>query len=119
MRRFCLLPVLILACVAAPALATASDTAFIAQIDAAMTKMMIGMNIRPSGDVDRDFVDIMAAHHDGAIQMSEAELQYGHDEQLRRIAQEIIITQQQEIAAMKDAIGEPLPQPVPAQTPGE
>jgi len=33
----------------------------------------------------------------------------GHNEQLRRIAQEIIIEQQQEIAAMRLALGQPLP----------
>ncbi len=37
--------------------------------------------------------------------MAVAELRYGHNEQLKRIAQEIIIDQQQEIAAMKLAIG--------------
>ena len=37
-----------------------------------------------------------------------AELRYGRNEQLRRIAQEIIVTQQQEIAAMRLAIGQPL-----------
>ncbi len=33
--------------------------------------------------------------------MSEAELRYGHNEQLRRLAQEIIVTQQDEISAMR------------------
>jgi hypothetical protein len=36
-------------------------------------------------------------------------LRHGHNEQLRRIAQEIIVTQQQEIAAMRLALGQPLP----------
>jgi uncharacterized protein (DUF305 family) len=95
-------------------LTKASDDAFIAQIDTTMTKMMNGMNVRPSGDADKDFVDIMVAHHEGAIEMAEAELQYGHNEQLRRIAQEIIVTQRDEIAAMRLAVGEPLPPSVPA-----
>ena len=37
---------------------------------------------------------------------------------LKRIAQEIIIDQQQEIAAMKLAIGQPLPPSTPAPTQG-
>jgi Domain of unknown function (DUF305) len=41
-------------------------------------------------------------------------LRYGHNEQLRRLAQEIIVTQQQEIAAMRLAVGEPLPPSTPA-----
>jgi len=67
------------------------------------------MTIKPSGDVDLDFVAMMVPHHQGAIDMAQAELRYGHNEQLRRMAQEIIVTQQQEIAAMRLAIGEELP----------
>ena len=33
--------------------------------------------------------------------MAESELRYGHNEQLRRLAQEIIVTQHEEIAAMR------------------
>ena len=40
------------------------------------------------------------------------------ESQLKRIAQEIIIDQQQEIAAMKLAIGQPLPPSTPAPTQG-
>src|SRR4029077_1474653 len=39
--------------------------------------------------------------------MAQAELQYGHNENLLRIAQEIVVEQLQEIAAMQLAIGEP------------
>jgi hypothetical protein len=76
---------------------------------AAMREMMAGMAAKPSGGVDRDFAAIMIAHHPGAIDMAEAELRHGANEQLRRIAQEIIVDQQQEIAAMRLAIGDPLP----------
>ena len=74
---------------------------FMAELDAAMAKMMNGMAIQPSGDVDRDFVAMMIAHHQGAIDMAQAELRHGHNEQLRRLAQEIIVTQRQEIATMR------------------
>jgi uncharacterized protein (DUF305 family) len=66
------------------------------------------MAVRPSGDVDRDFVAMMVPHHQGAIDMAQAELRHGRNEQLRRMAQEIIVTQQQEIAAMRLAIGRSL-----------
>ena len=79
-----------------------------------MTKMMIDMGIRPSGDVDADFVAMMVPHHQGAIEMAQAELRYGRNEALRRMAQEIIVTQQQEIAAMRLAVGGPLPPSAPA-----
>ena len=72
-----------------------------------MDKMMNGMAVKPTGDVDRDFVAMMMPHHQGAIDMAVIELRYGKNEQLRRIAQEIIVDQMQEIDAMKLAIGEP------------
>ena len=64
----------------------------------------------------RDFVAMMVPHHQGAIDMAQLVLQYGRNEQIRRLAQEIIVTQQQEIAAMYLAIGAPLPPPSPAPT---
>jgi hypothetical protein len=87
--------------------ASPEEASFLAENDAAMTKMMRGMEIEPSGDVDRDFVAMMVAHHQGAIDMAQAELRYGRNEQLRRLAQEIIVTQQQEIAVMRLALGQP------------
>src|SRR5205823_646145 len=77
---------------------------FAAENKAAMMKMMTGMAVAPSGDVDRDFVAMMIPHHQGAIDMAVAELRHGRNEQLRRIAQEIIVEQQQEIAAMRLAL---------------
>ena len=82
---------------------------FLAENATAMAKMMDGMAPKPSGDVDQDFVAMMVPHHQGAIDMAQAELRHGHNEQLRRIAQEIIVEQQQEIAAMRLALGQPLP----------
>jgi hypothetical protein len=90
-----------------PAIAAAGESAFLRESDAAMTKMMKDMATKPSGDIDRDFALMMMPHHQGAIDMAVIELRYGKNEQLRRIAQEIIVDQMQEIATMKLAIGEP------------
>jgi uncharacterized protein (DUF305 family) len=99
--------------------ASGAEMPFLTENVAAMSKMMVDMGITPSGDVDRDFVSMMVPHHQGAIDMAQAELRYGHNEQLRRMAQEIIVTQQQEIVAMRLAVGEPLPPsgPAPDQIP--
>jgi uncharacterized protein (DUF305 family) len=86
-----------------------AEASFLQENDAAMTKMMESMAIKPTGNVDRDFVAMMVPHHQGGIDMAMAVLRHGHNEQLRRLAQEIIVTQQQEIAAMHLAIGESLP----------
>jgi hypothetical protein len=92
------------------------EAAFLAENDKAMTKMMDGMAVKPSGDIDRDFAAMMIPHHQGAIDMAQAELRYGKNEQLRRIAQEIIVDQWQEIAAMHLALGYPLPPSAAAPT---
>ena len=121
MRRSALLAVLALA--TTPALLVAHgassesiQAAFTAENDAAMAKMMAGMDVKPSGDIDRDFAAMMIPHHQGAIDMALAELRYGHNEQLHRIAQEIIVEQQQEIAAMNLALNQPLPAAAPVPT---
>lgn len=87
--------------------ALGAEAPFLAENDTAMNKMMAGMTIKPTGDVDHDFVAMMVPHHQGAIDMAEAELLYGHNEKLLRVSQEIIAEQLQEIAAMQLAIGEP------------
>jgi len=94
--------------------APVAEAPYLAENISAMTKMMIDMGIRPSGDIDVDFVAMMVPHHQGAIEMAQAELRYGRNEQLRRLSQEIIVTQQQEIVAMRLALGQPLPSPAPA-----
>ena len=81
-----------------------------------MDRMMAGMAVKPTGDIDADFAAMMIPHHQGAIEMALAELRYGKNEQLRRIAQEIIVEQQQEIAAMRLALGQALPPSTPAPT---
>jgi hypothetical protein len=91
-----------------------TEAPFLAENRSAMDRMMTGMSIAPSGNVDRDFAAMMIPHHQGAIDMAQAELRHGHNEQLRRIAQEIIVEQQQEIVAMRNALGEALPPSAPA-----
>jgi uncharacterized protein (DUF305 family) len=85
------------------------ESVFLALSNAAMTTMMAGMAVKPTGDVDHDFVAMMVPHHQGAIDMAIAVLRFGRNEQIRRLAQEIIVDQQQEITAMRLALGETLP----------
>jgi hypothetical protein len=55
-------------------------------------------------------------HHQGAIDMAQAELRYGREPQLSRIAQEIVVDQIQQISLMRLAVGEPLPPSVSSPT---
>jgi len=68
----------------------------------AMDKMMKEMQKPMSGDADKDYAMMMISHHQGAIDMSEAELKYGKNETLRAMAQKVIDAQTKEIKELKD-----------------
>jgi uncharacterized protein (DUF305 family) len=67
----------------------------------AMRRMDRDMAIAHTGNADRDFAALMIPHHQGAIDMARAELLYGRDPVLRRLAEGIIVEQQQEIELMR------------------
>jgi uncharacterized protein (DUF305 family) len=74
---------------------------FAVLLDEAMAIMHEGMNqVSQTGNPDHDFATMMIPHHQGAIDMAKVELVYGKDPALRRLAQEIIVTQEQEIEVM-------------------
>jgi uncharacterized protein (DUF305 family) len=73
-----------------------------AELSASMEKMHTAMaSVKPSGDSDAVFVRLMLPHHQAAIDMARAQLLYGKDPQLRRLAQEIITDQKSEIDLMQ------------------
>jgi hypothetical protein len=100
----------------APAPTASAEAPFLALNDTAMNKMMADMAVKPTGNADRDFVAMMVPHHQGAIDMAQAELRYGQNPQLKTVAHEIIVDQLQEITLMRVALGEPLPQSVSSPT---
>lgn len=55
----------------------------------------------PSGNADRDFASMMAKHHQAAIDMARVELEHGRDSEMRRMAEEVIQKQQQEIGELR------------------
>lgn len=80
----------------------AGTDGFAVQMGHAMSVMDQGMQHAPmTGDPDHDFASMMIPHHQGAIDMAKAELLHGKDPVLRRLAQEIIVTQESEIAVMQ------------------
>ena len=85
--------------------AAANEQLFMFDNDLAMSKMSREMLVKPTGDIDRDFVAMMVPHHQGAVDMARAELKYGHNQELRRLAQNIVTQQEQEISAMRAAVG--------------
>ncbi len=68
----------------------------------AMEKMHKDMMIEASGNADVDFVKGMIPHHQGAIDMAKILKEHGKDPELQKLADDIIIAQEKEIAFMKD-----------------
>ena len=66
----------------------------------AMMKDMSGkMSSMPmSGDPDVDFAMMMRIHHQGALDMANAELSTGKDPQMKKMAKAIVSAQKKEIA---------------------
>ncbi|HDQ0527098.1 TPA: DUF305 domain-containing protein, partial [Escherichia coli] len=70
-----------------------------------MKSMMKDMNdkmssMSMSGNPDVDFAMMMRIHHQGAIDMVQAELQAGKDPQMRKMATNVIKAQKKEIAEL-------------------
>jgi uncharacterized protein (DUF305 family) len=74
----------------------------------AMRKMDPPMMAAVQGsDPDVAFVTAMIPHHQGAIDMAKAVLQYGKDERVKEWANEIIKAQEAEIAKLQEWLKDP------------
>ncbi len=73
--------------------------------DLGMDQSMMGMDmdlsaLRNAKLFDREFIDQMIPHHQGAIRMARVDLQRGEDEATKRLATEIVGAQATEIEQM-------------------
>lgn len=65
-------------------------------------RMKEAMNAAPNtGNVDLDFVLEMMPHHEGAIEMAKAIIKYSPNEDVKRIAQNIVTSQEAEMPLMQ------------------
>lgn len=72
-----------------------------------MTKMMENMSVSPTGNASVAFLEGMIPHHASAVNMAESYLQYGgSNEKLKKLAKEIIKTQNEELEEMRKLIKE-------------
>jgi uncharacterized protein (DUF305 family) len=75
---------------------------FSAALHEAMKAMERAMAAAPmTGDPDQDFLAMMIPHHAGAVEMARLVLLHGRDPLVRVLAEEIIASQQAEIASMR------------------
>jgi uncharacterized protein (DUF305 family) len=81
-----------------------NEQRFLIESDQAITKMNLGMTTETTGDVDRDFIAMMTAQQQGAIDIAAAELKHGHNEELRRLAGDMIVAREHEISSMHNAV---------------
>lgn len=58
----------------------------------------------PTANVDETFAEGMILHHQMAVDMSKAALQYAQEEDVRALAQRIVEAQEQEIAQMQEVL---------------
>ena len=68
---------------------------------AAMERMQQDMPMDFTGDADVDFVRGMIPHHQGAIDMANVVITYGKDPEIKKLAEDIIAAQEEEIAFMR------------------
>jgi uncharacterized protein (DUF305 family) len=73
-----------------------------AEMMEAMHRMHEATNKVPmTGDIDRDFVALMVPHHRSAVEMARVYLDHGKDPELRRLAENVIASQEAEIKQMR------------------
>ncbi|CAN5489389.1 DUF305 domain-containing protein [soil metagenome] len=67
---------------------------------------MTELEASTGAEFDRMFLDMMVRHHEGAVEMSEIELEEGENEEALQLAEDIIDTQENEIAEMEDLLAD-------------
>ena len=81
--------------------AAEAGTAATRAYEAANARMHRDMAIALSGDPDRDFAEMMIAHHQGAIDMARVVMEHGRDAEIRALAEEVVATQEREVAFLR------------------
>lgn len=56
------------------------------------------------GDFDRRFLELMVAHHRGAVDMAQTQIESGQDPEAVALAEQIVADQEAEIAKMQDML---------------
>lgn len=82
----------------------ADEQQFLLDIDLAMSNMNRSMLMTSTDDIDRDFVNVMVPHHQGAIDMARPEIKWGRNDELRQLARRMVSQQEEEISSLRHAL---------------
>ena len=66
----------------------------------AATQMHLDMNVHYTGDADKDFAAVIAAHNKGAVALARIELAHGTDPDMRKLAEAVIAGSEKDAAAI-------------------
>ncbi|MBC7443496.1 MAG: DUF305 domain-containing protein [Ramlibacter sp.] len=66
---------------------------------------MMTLGTASGADADRMFLELMIAHHQGAIAMAQTEVEDGADADAQALAAAIVASQTEEVAVMTDLLG--------------
>lgn len=81
--------------------AAPADTAATKAFRDINARMHRDMDIRYSNDIDVDFVRNMIPHHQSAVEMAKVVLQHSKEPETRKLAEDVVRTQEAEIAQMR------------------
>lgn len=75
---------------------------YLKEYEVVLKEMMCGFEkLKPTGNIDKDFLQTMIVHHQGAIGMVNAIIKYTDNKDVKKMAEEELKSQQPEIENMK------------------
>ncbi len=75
------------------------------ELSESMQNMMDQMNgVKMTGNTDKDYASMMIPHHESALKMAQDELKYGKQPALKKMAEQMISVQENEIKQFKEML---------------
>lgn len=82
---------------------TCKESEYLKEYEAALSEMMKGFaSLKPTGNIDKDFLEEMIVHHQGAMNMVKAIQKYSDNNEIKAMAEKESNSQMPEIEKMKE-----------------